>query len=105
MEREHLIHATVLTKNLLKMRHPKVDPKQDGEEYLSANRGVTVGHLFWMLEEIPKFVEAGKPGKAMRWLSFIHGVMVTARVSSVNVFREMMRESDEETKDGSGVLG
>jgi hypothetical protein len=41
------------------------------------------GHLVWMCEEVPKFLDEGRIEKAMRWLGFIQGVIVAKKLITI----------------------
>lgn len=46
-------------------------------------------HVAYMLEEIPKFMAAGRVEKAMRWLGFCQGYMVCIGVFSIDDMKQL----------------
>lgn len=45
------------------------------------------GHLLWMCEQIPTFLQEGRREKAMRWLGFLQGALWAYRWRSVEAMK------------------
>ena len=46
------------------------------------------GHLRWMCQQVKGFAEAGRFGKADRWLGFIQGALWRSGLESIDTFRK-----------------
>lgn len=55
-----------------------------------------VGHLLWMCQTIPLFLQEGRREKAMRWLGFLQGVCWVERIRTIE---ELKRDNMPEDSD------
>jgi len=72
----------VVNRYLKNGRFENYTPEKAENEYSSGTK-----HILYMLHEIPKFIEAGRKEKAMRWLGFIQGWMWCEDIYEIKDFK------------------
>lgn len=64
-------------------------PFPEGTDWITSNLRLRFDHLLYMLNEIPKMYSEGHTEKAMRWLGFVQGVVL-----SLGVYRTISELKD-----------
>lgn len=51
------------------------------------NHAAEPGHLLWMCDQIPTFLQEGRREKAMRWLGFLQGALWVLRWRTIEAMK------------------
>lgn len=100
MNDEQVLGAVEAVRTAIRDRQPLVLPVRNAEardaryqpsmkEPLTYydQRPAEPGHLLWMCDQIPAFLQEGRREKAMRWLGFLQGALWVLRWRTVEAMK------------------